>query len=254
MEEIWKDMVGYEDFYSVSNFGRVWSKRKDREISQSISNDGYFRFIASENGKSKCISTHRAVATAFLDNEHNFPEVNHKDENPKNNNVNNLEWCTRSYNNSYNNIAKRRSSTKKKVYQYNKKCELLNIYESSREASRSLKISNGMLAKCCREEIYKPCNGKRSLTLHGFVFSYRELDKTEVIKRFEDSENNSAARKNNILSKTVLQFSLDGEFLKEFESTQEVGRQFNASSSNISMCCRGELRQSHGYIWKYKEQ
>lgn len=54
MEEIWKDMVGYEDFYSVSNFGRVWSKRKDREISQSISNDGYFRFIASENGKSKC--------------------------------------------------------------------------------------------------------------------------------------------------------------------------------------------------------
>ena len=75
-----------------------------------------------------------------------------------------------------------------------------------------------------------------------------------MIKRFEDSENNSAARKNNILSKTVLQFSLDGEFLKEFESTQEVGRQFNASSSNILMCCRGELRQSHGYIWKYKEE
>ena len=59
--------------------------------------------------------------------------------------------------------------------------------------------------------------------------------------------------KNNSLSKCVLQFDLTGSFVKEYPSMQEVKRQLGISSSEISMCCNGKIKQSHGYIWKYKE-
>lgn len=91
MKEIWKDIDGLFG-YQVSNLGRVrsffsrWGKRK---VTIRI------------NGKSKLMLVHRLVAKTFIPNPLNLEMVNHKDENPLNNNIDNLEWCTRSYNNSY---------------------------------------------------------------------------------------------------------------------------------------------------------
>lgn len=110
MEEVWKDICGYEGYYQVSNLGRVRSvDRKDRTgrslqsiiRSQSYDKYGYAILGLYKNGKMKTKKVHRLVAKAFVDNPNGFPEVNHKDENKKNNNANNLEWCTTKYNLTY---------------------------------------------------------------------------------------------------------------------------------------------------------
>lgn len=107
MKEIWKDVEGVFG-YQVSNLGRVrslfsrYGKRAyPRVMKGSIDSHGYVQVTISIDGKSKLMLVHRLVAKAFIPNPLNLEMVNHKDENPLNNSVHNLEWCTRSYNNSY---------------------------------------------------------------------------------------------------------------------------------------------------------
>lgn len=106
--EIWKDVIGYEGLYQVSNLGRVKSLPKYhykncRILKQTIrKRDGRLSVMLVKSGqKNKRITIHRLVAIAFIDNPHELIEINHIDENPKNNVVENLEWCTRKYNMNY---------------------------------------------------------------------------------------------------------------------------------------------------------
>ena len=127
MVEIWKDIPGYEGIYAVSNFGKVKSLQRTRKgsygsirivyekiLNHKIDKDGYHIVTLSKEGKTKCIGVHRLVAQAFLPNIYNLPMVNHKDENPSNNFVDNLEWCTAKYNNNYGTAIERRLETKLK--------------------------------------------------------------------------------------------------------------------------------------------
>lgn len=107
MEEIWKDIIGYEGYYKISNLGRVkslarniyykdgsFSRYKPETIKKNkINTDGYYSITLSVNCHNKTIAIHRLVAQAFIPNPNNLPEVNHKDFNRKNNCVDNLEWC-----------------------------------------------------------------------------------------------------------------------------------------------------------------
>lgn len=110
--EIWKDIVGYENEYQVSNYGRVKSLPKYSNSKgyfqlrkEKILKGGYTgkarnrRVVTFRDGKSFKVS--RLVATAFIPNPDNLPIVNHKDENPLNDCADNLEWCTNSYNVKY---------------------------------------------------------------------------------------------------------------------------------------------------------
>ena len=90
MEEIWKDIKGFEGRYQVSNLGRVrsldWPRHNGRILKQQITHWGYYRVnIVSECGGVKYLGVHRLVAIAFIPNPHNYPEVNHKDEDKLNN-------------------------------------------------------------------------------------------------------------------------------------------------------------------------
>lgn len=105
MEE-WRDIDGYEGLYKVSSYGRV--KRvdhvsfgrhlKERILKGGKFSNGYLFVCLRKNGVNKNYSIHRLVAIAFLPNEEHFTDVNHKDGNKTNCKVDNLEWCTRSYN------------------------------------------------------------------------------------------------------------------------------------------------------------
>lgn len=116
MDEIWKDIEGYEGYYQVSNKGRIKGIRlmyqyTEERILKPFSNQkgrGYLKVKLIKNGTGKYAYVHRLVAQAFIDNPNHYTEVNHKDENPKNNTVENIEWCTRSYNMSYGTIQDRR--------------------------------------------------------------------------------------------------------------------------------------------------
>ena len=108
-EEQWRNIKGYEGLYQVSNKGRVrsfvmWNGHtyKPREksiiLKMSKTTTGYWKVELSNRGKRKSHKVHRLVAAAFILNFQNKPNINHIDNNPLNNNVENLEWCTQSEN------------------------------------------------------------------------------------------------------------------------------------------------------------
>lgn len=114
MREIWKDIKGYEGIYQVSNRGNVRSLHYNKlRILTPLSKQGYYSVALSVNSKCKHFPIHRLVAEAFIPNPSNLPEINHKDEDGTNNSVDNLEWCTREYNNNYGSRNKRVSETLK---------------------------------------------------------------------------------------------------------------------------------------------
>jgi len=95
--EIWKDVVGYESLYQVSNLGRVKSlyQKKEKILKKCFTIDFYHRVNLCNKGKNKNFRVHRLVAEAFIPNINQKETVNHIDGNKQNNNVNNLEWATR---------------------------------------------------------------------------------------------------------------------------------------------------------------
>ena len=121
MNEEWRPIEGYEGLYEISSYGKVRSLdrydnrncfRKGKVLSPVKNKDGYLQVNLCCNGKYKMFLVHRLVAQAFILNPDNLPEINHKDENPGNNNVDNLEWCNRKYNINYGSRKDKERDTK----------------------------------------------------------------------------------------------------------------------------------------------
>lgn len=175
MEEIWKDIVGYEGLYQISNLGRIkslsrfckYSSGKTRKVNErimkfDISKLGYFRVHLSKNGIDKKILVHRLVAQAFIPNPKNYPIINHKDENPSNNKVNNLEWCNVEYNNTYGNKIKK---LYKEIIQLNKNGEIIKCYPNTVQASKETGIVRCTITNCL--------NG-RTKTAGGYIWKFKK--------------------------------------------------------------------------------
>lgn len=117
MEEIWKEINGYNGRYEISNFGRLksYAQNKNGKIScGSPQIKGYLAVtLYDENGTRTTCKIHRLVAEAFILNPSNLPQVNHKDENKENNHVDNLEWCTNEYNYHYGTRTQRAAESNK---------------------------------------------------------------------------------------------------------------------------------------------
>jgi hypothetical protein len=95
-----RDIIGYED-YCITEDGQIWSKRTKKFLKLQNHNRGYALITLSVNAKRKPEVVHRFVARAFVDNPNKYNEINHKDGDKKNNHFTNLEWCSRSDNNTH---------------------------------------------------------------------------------------------------------------------------------------------------------
>ena len=189
ISEIWRTPISdgepYEG-YKVSNLGKILSLNynhtgKPDLMNPSDNGRGYLVVHLRKNGESKTCKVHRLVAETFLPNPENLPEVNHKDENKKNNFV---------FLNEDGTVNKKRSNLEWKTHKD-------NINHGTRNERAAKANTNG---KC---------------------------------------------------SKPVLQFSLSGELIREWDSTMECGRNgFN--QGNIVSCCNGKRKTAHGFIWMYK--
>ena len=122
--EIWKDVIGYEGLYQVSNYGNVMALKKDAEyqskiiqgrpqrvLRQHMNMWGYMKVWLYKDGKRKEHAVHRLVASAFISNLDNKPCVNHIDNNKSNNHLENLEWCTYQENSDWSKVQGRRKIT-----------------------------------------------------------------------------------------------------------------------------------------------
>ena len=156
MREEWKPVRNYEGLYEVSNMGRVKSLNynktgKERILKGVDSGIGYLKVVLCKDGKVKQCLVHRLVAQAFLENPQNLPMINHKDEVKSNNCVQNLEWCSASYNNSYNDKSKKAGKKlSKPVFSIDKEYGLIMWWQSASEAERCTGIKHGDIIRCCQ--------------------------------------------------------------------------------------------------------
>lgn len=163
MEEKWINI--YNDLYAVSNLGNVKAneriintktgnrKYKEKILKPEITNDGHLRVVLCEAGKKKRVFIHRLVAEAFIPNPNNLPVVNHKDEDPSNNYVENLEWCTIAYNNAYNNRHQKIGDTEgNNIYVFDKNNTFIEELPSIAKAARKYNISNTTMWRRAHDE------------------------------------------------------------------------------------------------------
>lgn len=182
MEEIWKPVVGYEGLYEVSNIGRVRSlarivecnggrkrKLKTRILRQSCAPSGYYMVTLHKKGKQKSGLVHRLVCEAFIPKPLGKDEVNHKDENSKNNNATNLEWVTAKENNNYGTRQERArkaivEAQGRAVRQLSRDGELVAEYESLSAACNATGTHVSNITKCAKV-VYK--------TAGGYIWKYK---------------------------------------------------------------------------------
>ena len=156
MNEIWKDVEGFEGLYKVSSFGRIKSIRKNKFLSPySVGN--YLAVKLYDNYRIKVYLVHRLVALHFIPNPTNLPEINHKDEDKHNNYLYNLEWCDRVYNCNYGTgkirLGIKSSFNKRKpVEQLTMEGEVVQIFNSAQEAGQCLNKYPSHISSCCHNK------------------------------------------------------------------------------------------------------
>lgn len=173
IKEEWKDIRGYEGLYKISNAGNVMSceryvkvcgggKRliKPQILKQFKCPGGYCEVNLWKNNRQKTTMVHRLVAEAFIDNQLDLPEVNHKDENKENNSVNNLEWCTSKHNANYGTRNKRMVEKKKSkpVVMLGRDGEEIKKFRSLGDASREMNVDISAIIRACKGK-QKTCLG-----------------------------------------------------------------------------------------------
>ena len=138
-----KEIPGYEGLYSITSCGKVWGHKQKHFLKQRKLHDGYIQVVLYKNNKREPWLAHRLVALTYIPNPNNFPCVNHKDEVKDHNWINNLEWCTHSYNARYGTAIQRANEKLHKQVMCNETGECFNSYK---EACESMGFPKGAIA------------------------------------------------------------------------------------------------------------
>ena len=179
MNEIWKDIAGYEGYYQVSNLGRVKSvsrkvsnghgmvAKEERILQPNTLAKGYYQVTLYNGETRKCFQVHRLVASAFIPNVDGYPQVNHRNGDKQDNRADNLEWCDNSMNQLHawkTGLQKPHfcggGVPRKKVALLDEQGEIERVFDSIRAASLFLGCSTPA-------NLSHMLNGKRQKSIYG---------------------------------------------------------------------------------------
>ena len=219
-KEIWKDVVGYDGSYKISNYGHVISCKYNatREIKGYINNKGYYVVDLYLNNKRKKILVHHLVAECFVANNYNKTYVDHIDGNPMNNHASNLRWCTHKENCNFPIAIERKRIAQKEIH-------------SRKEWREKKSLST-------QKQMNDPINKLK----HSLKMKMKWMEDDFIRKQRERPS----------INKPVLQYSKSGCFISEYISLNEAQRKTKIDSSSIARCCKGKQKSAGGFCWKFK--
>ena len=236
----WKEIPDTDGLYLISDAGKVFSVRNNRILKNQRLQNGYWRIELNINGEYKRHFIHRLVAENFLPNPDNLPCVNHKDENPSNNHVSNLEWCTHQYNMNYGTCIERRVKNRpkkessdyywsKKVYQFDLEGNFIAEYGSFAEAARNIEGSDNCIKK----------------VVNGIMKKYKGYYwNTEKVFNYNPEKIHGLKKG------AILQLE-NGKVINRYANGNELEKAgFNQIS--VNRVCRGERNTYKGYMWKHE--
>lgn len=177
MNDVWKPIKGFEDIAEISIYGEIHRFKSNTYTYGTINNNGYLRATFFVKGKQEFRMVHRLVYETFVGNIPEGFEINHKDENKKNNSIFNLELVSHKENCNYGTTVKRSIETKNKrnrktaekpVIQLTKDGQFVAEYQSITEAQRQTGINNSNICACCNNKPHNKSAG-------GFVWKYKKI-------------------------------------------------------------------------------
>lgn len=237
----WKEISNSNGKYLISEAGDIISTISGKRLTAFTTRQGYLRIELNLDGIANKYYVHRLVAEAFIPNPDNLPVVNHKDENPLNNHVSNLEWCTHQYNLTYGTAIQRRVEhtdykhgaehpSSKNVYRFDIRGNLIDTYGSVQDASRKTGLNAKSIAKACSGGLkkYMDC-----------VWSYDGTFHYDDHKHYENRNG------------TICMYDLSGNLIKEYNSPDEM-RADGLDPRNVNRVCRGERKTYNNFIFTRK--
>lgn len=272
-KEIWEPVVGLENRYMISSLGRVKSlaydlvdsigrhvHRKEKLMKVKVcSNTGYPQVNLLAGEKNKPFSIHRLIAEAFIPNPNNYPCVNHIDEDRSNSVLDNLEWCTYEYNNTYGSVREKRRNALKSFYDNHPEFKI-NVKKRGNSFKVNQYTLDGKLVKTYDggiPEIHKifgrsacisSCVTHKNHSAYGFVWRYDGDPFSYEIKK-QHKKIDSGICKPLRHQKYVLLIDNEGNTIERFASVSAVGRKFGFDRHKLSrtkavdgVVCIGDYR------------
>lgn len=231
--EIWKRTDLFGRIIEFSNYGNYRFVDGKRHKEKRLNAYGYYIIPIYQHDKLHNVLIHREVAKLFINNPNpqRFDCINHKDEIKTNNNVDNLEWCDRAYNNNYGtHNAKNAKSHSKPIVQYTLDGKFLREWQSATIAARELRCAQSAINLCC---LRKPKHN----SYHGYLWRYKG-DTRELKYKY---------------GKTIIMMSKEDEPIKEFFNITSAAKETCISVTSISNVLAGRSKTAGNYKWKLKE-
>lgn len=214
-KEIWKEIEGFDGQYIVSNKGNVKNKKTNRLLGGGYNQHGY-RYVIL---KGKHYTVHRLTALAFIPNPNKLPQVDHIDENKRNNYVSNLRWVSKSEN-----IRHSAHQKSCRINQLTLDGEFVKIWESSWQIERETGYRQGNIIQCCK---------RKRKQAYGYRWEYSDTSQQRKFNR------------------PVAALTKDGEFVAKYKSIAEASRCLKIKYICIYLCLNGKTKSTHGLKFIY---
>lgn len=256
LEEIWRPIEGYPD-YEISSYGRVRNNNSKEIFQGSLNNKGYYATAL----KKKPYFIHRLVAKAFPEicgEWFDFCQVHHLDKNPENNHADNLVVCTKKEHYAYHHDDRVEAGKKMKGENHPNYGK-----HPSEETRKKQSISmKGLMSgekhpnygKHPSEETRKKMSESRTGLKQSAETIQKRVEKLKGRKCSLETKIKIAKANKGKFNKPIYQYSLDGQFISEWESTLELKKILGYDNGTISKCCNGKRKTAYGFLWRFKKQ